>query len=941
MQMRARTAGVTRRFALRLIGIAVLTAGWLPATTPTVAAASICDVTDPAGWNVIAEASSTATGQQFVCNYRVDRPSGQSGTAITIEYYCTPEDASERYAGIVGDRDTVTTPSGAPPGMLIIEEGKQARNPVNPQSSGVFSSFFPGVEFGLFEKEWRLLNQQVLATIVVLTNERGVVAEDKRYGVDDAEAVARVLANRNRAGAGCPIPEVPLAGIAGAAGGGAPVIPILVGTGGVIVVIGGTRLIWRRKSQTPRPSPNIGQVPDACGAAKVSYEDSRERLQTLRDATQEMSEQLRRAEIIHANNIIKANMVVGFEVGTVIGGTVSDLTQAVTRPRGSAHPQQIDTWKPPSRIGAKMAQALQMAEEALELARSKVKVVADEVALLRTKIDEMIENSTAVRNARDLQTYWFNKLEAALTDLPKATAARKQWAELDELATKQSGLVARGAAVRAPLQRAVLQGAAELEGLEALGQKAAAPIKEELAELDKAMKAIDESRTMGPGGKKLPLGADRARRIERMQEMRGELVEKLGEVELEHGRKISEHKANLEATRKQLKDLDDQPGWKELLADRDRTSARLQDATTQLNQLEEVTEADVLRYKAQADKYASELLEARSAAKAQEFTDADHLARRLEQARFNEELARDALNNLRRNAESIEVGATPRIPEGAEQGWSIGRMVRWPFRVFGELVFGVGQSPEEIVADPPQGVCQHRAAADGFHGHLGGSRGRAWPCHEAPPGARRLHQGTEGDSWSGCSGGACGTRARRRREPQMTGTPSNRPTLVPVTLQLVPKDGPGSRRWIGKRGRSASPMRSPRTSSRRTISRTRSASFPCATKPAGRGATTARCGGSGTVPPGASAFRPGSCNSSPSRWRHRRRRRFGATPRPITCQSRAWPRGRDPTPHCSPNRAWPPVSTSWSPSNARTAGHTSFAPMNGRRGSTAASSWRT
>ena len=710
----ARTAGVPRRFALRLVGVAILGASSLSVTALPAAAATICGVTDPAGWNEITEASATATGVQFLCNYRIDRASGPSGTAITIEYYCTPEDASERYASVVGDRDTVTTPSGSPPGMLIIEEGKQARNPDNPQSEGVFSSFFPGIEFGLFEKEWRLLNQQVFATIVVLTNERGAVAEDKRYGVDDAEAVARVLANRNKAGAGCPIPDVPLAGVLGTGGGGPPLIPILVGTGGVIIVVGGTRLVWRRKGQTPRPSPNLGQVPDACADAKTNYEGSRERLQTLRDAAQELSEQLRRAEVIHANNIIKANMVVGFEVGTVIGGTVSDLTQAVTRPRGSAHPQQIDNWKPPSRIGAKMAQALQMAEEALELARSKVKVVADEVALLRTKIDDMIENSPAVRSARDLQTYWFNKLEAALTDLPKATAARKQFTELDELARKQSGLIAKGAQVRAPLQRAVLQGAAELEGLEALGQKAVAPIKQEIAELDKAMKAIDESRTMGPGGKKLPLGADRARRIERMQEMRGELVEKLGEVELEHGRKISEHKTNLEATRKQLRDLDDQPGWKELLADRERTSAQLQDVTTQLHQLEEVTEAEVRRYKELADKAAADLLEARGAAKTQEHADADHLARRLEQARFNEELARDALNNLRRNAESIEVGAVPRVPDGAEQGWSIGRLVRWPFRVFGELVFGVGQSPEEIVAILRKGFANIELLRTGF-----------------------------------------------------------------------------------------------------------------------------------------------------------------------------------------------------------------------------------
>jgi hypothetical protein len=685
--------------APRVIALAILAGALFLAGAQSVAAAAedVCGFTEPAGWNVIVEASNEAAGTTFLCNYRIDRPTGQSGTAITIEYYCTPEDASERYASVVGDRDTVTTPSGAPPGVLIIEEGKQARNPDNPQDDGVFSSFFPDVEFGLFEKEWRLLNQQVFATIVVLTNERGTVEEDKRYGVDDAEVVARMLANRHRGAAGCPIPEIPLTGAAGV-GGGLPLIPIIVGTGGVIIVIGGTRLIWRRKPGTPRPSSNIGEVPDACAGAKTSYEDSRERLQTLRDAQQNLSDQLRRAEIIHANNIIKANMVVGFEVGSVIGGTVGDLAQSLGRPRGSAPRQQIDNWKPPSKLGAKMAQALQVANEALEVARTRVKIIADQMDVLRSKIDDMVENSTAVRNARDLQTFWFNKLEAALVDLPKATAARKQWAELDELAKKQGRLIAKGAEVRAPFQRAAIQLQDRVEGLEAWAAKAAAPLKEEVAGFDAAIKKIDDSATMGPGGAKLPLGRDRIAKIERLKELRAEAAERLAAAELEHAREIGAAKQKLEAARKQLKDLDDQPGWKELLADRDRTSAQLQDVTVQLDQLENITEAEVRRYKDLADKAASDLLEARAAAKMDEFTDADHLARRLEKAKFDELLAQDALDNLRRNAESIEVGAMPRVADGAEQGWAIGRIVRWPFRVFGELVFGVGQSPEEIVA---------------------------------------------------------------------------------------------------------------------------------------------------------------------------------------------------------------------------------------------------
>jgi hypothetical protein len=577
----------------------------------------------------------------------------------------------------------------------------------------VYSSFFPDVEFGLFEKEWRLLGSQVFATIVVLTNERGAVEEDKRYGVDDAEPVARVLANRNRAAAGCPVPEVPTTGAFGG-GSGIPLIPIVVGTGGVVIIIGGTRLVWRRKSRTPLPQSNLGDVPDACAGAKQSYEDSRERLGVMREAAHELSEQLRRAEIIHANNIIKANMVVGFEVGSVIGGTVGDLAQAVSRPRGSAPRQQIDTWKPPSKLTGKMAQALQLAQEALDAARSKVKLITDELAVLRTKIDDMVENSPTVRNARDLHTYWSNKLQTAIADLPKATAARKRWAELDELAKKQGRLIAKGAEVRAPIERAAIALGHEVEGLEAMAAKAAAPLKEEVAGFEAAIKKIDDSATMGPGGTKLPLGRDRLAKIARLKELRDEAMERLRDVELDWGRKVGETKRKLDAAKQQLQDLADQPGWKELLADRDRTSAQLQEVVAELNNLDNLSPEDVARYADMEAKAALELVEARGLAKAQEYMDADHMARRLERAKFDELLAQDALDNLRRNIESIEVGATPRIPDGADQGWAIGRLVRWPIRVFGELVFGVGQSPEEIMAILRKGFANIEVLRTGY-----------------------------------------------------------------------------------------------------------------------------------------------------------------------------------------------------------------------------------
>jgi hypothetical protein len=60
-----------------------------------------------------------------------------------------------------------------------------------------------------------------------------------------------------------------------------------------------------------------------------------------------------------------------------------------------------------------------------------------------------------------------------------------------------------------------------------------------------------------------------------------------------------------------------------------------------------------------------------------------------------------------------------------------------------------------------------------------------------------VHQEAAGGSGSGDArgtgeaGGASGTGARRRAEGQVSDMSSSLPTLVPVTLQLVPRDGPG------------------------------------------------------------------------------------------------------------------------------------------------------
>ena len=187
-----------------------------------------CQKGAPEEWSFLAARSSKTVGSQFLCNYSVHGAgSGGNGpavggTAITVEYFCTAAEAAARFKS-VADSPRKTETQRIAGELLVIEEGPSAKNPDNPQSDGVSSTFFEG-EFNLFEKEWRLLNPQVFATLVVITD-RGKVPEDKRFGVDDVEPVARGLADLNASGAGCAIPST---------GGGDD-----GGGNGIIVVVGG------------------------------------------------------------------------------------------------------------------------------------------------------------------------------------------------------------------------------------------------------------------------------------------------------------------------------------------------------------------------------------------------------------------------------------------------------------------------------------------------------------------------------------------------------------------------------------------------------------------------------------------------------------------------------------------------------------------------------
>ncbi len=347
---------------LLMTGVALAGAGLLGAASPAAARQDTagdltCDEGRPEGWEVIPGVNTDA-GDTLICNYRVTRDlNGQtfvSGVAITIEYFCTAQEGHDAFDGKTGKRDTETERSTT---KVVTEEGPQAANPDNPQPLPIDSMFFPDLSFGLQEKAWEALNSQVIATLYVLTNERGVAGESQRFGVTAIEPFARTLADKNSpSSADCSIPPVGNGG--GAGGGRPPTVAIMLGLGGAVVI--GT-WVWRRRppgsAGTPVDSRPFPEAPPVCHGAAEALHLAEERLELLRDAHRDVSETLDSPRKIHTVNMAKARVVIGWEIISTISGPAFDLALALRlasgRPGGTGdrrdgHVETAELDQPPT-----------------------------------------------------------------------------------------------------------------------------------------------------------------------------------------------------------------------------------------------------------------------------------------------------------------------------------------------------------------------------------------------------------------------------------------------------------------------------------------------------------------------------------------------------------------------------------------------------------------
>jgi hypothetical protein len=650
-----------------------------------------CAKDEPEGWTVITTASSPEAGQQFVCNYQVRTKGNLSGTAITIEYFCDTAEGADRFKSITASpRKTETQRVNGE--LLVIEEGPKAKNPDNPQSQGVFSTFFD-VDFTLMEKEWRMLSPQVLTTIVVLTNDRGILTEAERHGVVRSEPVARSLANANRSVMPCNIPAV--GGATSTRKGKGPVVVIALG--GTAVLIGGYTVWKRRKLPFAPPAPPVlvaGGVPPKCSGLAELFDQENAKLATLQEAAADLRRQVDRAERIHQNNIIKAKLVVGIEIASAFAGPALDLAvamrrnymQSIFRSSDGGALGQLDNWKPPGSISAKMAALLEQADAAVQAALSKFKRLRQQADEMGAALERVVNELPVVKEARENFHAARRRLGEIEEEFRQCEILRKQWDDLtaaSEANNKQAihwhGLVQQHANRLQDIEGRIAQAKGKLGVREML--------QRDIAKIKMDMEGIEDTMRLGDLADDLQAKTAQLVRHEAEPDVKQALAELPG---LEAS--LGPAKRDFESISKLA-----QPELDKLSARSTELSNQRRETSIKLYQNENRTLADVEEQRQILGRAGENAESVRFDAWKRRSGDVEAAESAANTAATEHQQALSRRDDLRLQASQtpLELPSEPSVASQVLSG--IGNLLKFPFTVLGELVFGVGQSPDEIM----------------------------------------------------------------------------------------------------------------------------------------------------------------------------------------------------------------------------------------------------
>ncbi len=309
----------------------------------------------------------------------------------------------------------------------------------------------------------------------------------------------------------------------------------------------------------------------------------------------------------------------------------------------------------------------------LRAAKAPANTLRDAIAR-RDAILREVEQDIGVRNARQLSEHITNRLRTAETDLPKAVAARQRLAQLTALGDKQGQLVKASALRRQAYERRIFTLNAEIEHFEARLQTNVNRVQNELENVQAQIRRAEP--TIKPGGGPGFVDPARAQKLDGLKWREMEIKERLADLAKgTEAQEIAKRQGELIATQAEL---DNQPGWNELLKDQATTRRQLEKTRIELLDLGDVSDADVVRLRDLAQRATNDL----------------NVARLTARQRAQSEL--DALNahiaDLKSQLAALDANATaPSTPVVIVQ------TVMGPIAVKWAKWFGAGDSPEEMV----------------------------------------------------------------------------------------------------------------------------------------------------------------------------------------------------------------------------------------------------
>ncbi len=482
----------------------------------------------------------------------------------------------------------------------------------------------------------------------------------------------------------------PLGPLTGA--GGPPVGPVVV-IGGGVVGVGGV-VVWRRRRRrtgpprqaSPTPIPVAPGVPANCRSIAQQLDKTTAELATLHEALDDLTRQLQRAELIQRNNLAKARLVVNLEIGRAVAATATDVALAlrpgVLRRAATDGIGEMDTWKPPVNLDPRVASVIESLTTAFTGAAQRVSTIASELGEMTAGVEQAVSEVPAVAAQRDVVAQASSILEQEIADLGVCTPLRSQIADLD---AESPGVGQRLASLwdtERPLKRELDQLQSELNVArnnlsvhQRLTPRDLAAAEKELADLH--AQGIEDTARLGAAK-------------DRVDELRMELADLMRPPDAQSAAqqvsqleaKVAQAKANLDFVQQQISEAEQHAT---------AISDQRQALTQQILDHHDVYPGDI---DAQKQILAAAQQREADLANAARQQLSGNLARKqaeLEQAQLAALQAKAALQEAQDEATEAARKAAAQAATGAASGWG------FPFTLVKEIVFGVGQSPEEII----------------------------------------------------------------------------------------------------------------------------------------------------------------------------------------------------------------------------------------------------